>query len=139
MAMNDTDNRIFEPDVTLSGELLPPNLGLPEPERMLMIAVLEDAAHCLLKSCTATVDRKLRALYAETDEWFRSPEHTELYAYENVCAVLGIDADWLRRRLFRLVDERRATAGVTPVPDDAAGDPPLDPLTRAAEDELATG
>lgn len=70
---------------------------------------------CLLKSCTATVDRKLRALHTETAEWFRSDSQTALYDYENVCAVLGIDAGWLRKHVFWLVDARRRAVPVAAV------------------------
>ena len=108
--MHDTDNKIFELDTVLCAELFPPRSSLSDPERMLMIAVLEDAVRCLLRSCTASVDRKLRALYEETHAWFCSSEQTELYDFENVCAVLGIDADWMRERILRLADARRAEA-----------------------------
>jgi hypothetical protein len=120
---NDTDNRIFEVDVTLSAEIFGDGMGPQTPERSLMIAVLEDAARCLLRSCTATVDRKLRALYDETREWFSSDSTTELYDFENVCAVLGINADWLRGRLFGLVDRQRAAAaGAPPTTDGREAD-----------------
>ena len=131
--MDVTDNRMFEPDVTLSAEIFGDRTGPYGPERLLMIAVLEDAARCLLRSCTATVDRKLLELYAETDEWFRSDSVVELYDFANVCAVLGIEADWLRERLFRLVDERRAGA-----PAAAAAVPPLDPIAVDDEEERAS-
>jgi len=130
--MHDTDNKIFEPDVVLSAELFPPRSGLTDPERMLMIAVLEDAVRCLLRSCTAGVDRKLRALYEETHAWFCSSEQTELYDFENVCAVLGIEADWLRGRILRLAEARRAEAGVTDLPDAADSDPRDDEAARNA-------
>jgi hypothetical protein len=130
---NDTDNKIFEPDVTLSAEIFGDRSGPQSPERSLMIAGLEDAARCLLRSCTATVDRKLRALYDETREWFGSSSTTELYDYENVCAVLGIDADWLRERLFGLVDRQRAeTAWASPTPDAREPDDVVPPVIRAS-------
>ena len=134
--MDDTDNRIFEPDVTLSAEIFGDRTGPYGPERLLMIAVLEDAARCLLRSCTATVDRKLRDLYAETDGWFRSDARTELYDYENVCAVLGIDPDWLRARLFRLCDARRAATGATPDRDVTVVEPPRLDRRELDEDDV---
>ena len=44
--MMDSENNIFEPDVVLASELDTARSGLPEPERMLLIAVLEEAARC---------------------------------------------------------------------------------------------
>jgi hypothetical protein len=124
--MDPTDNKIFEPDVTLSAEIFGDRTGPYGPERLLMIAVLENAARDLLRSCTATVDRKLCALYDETHAWFSSDSTTELYDFENVCAVLGIDADWLREHLFRSTDARREAAFASAArheaeDDDAAG------------------
>jgi hypothetical protein len=107
--MDHLDNRIFEPDVTLASELLTTRTGLPDPERALLIAVLEDASRCFLHHCTAT-DRKPRALYEEARDWFFSDEHTRLFAFETVCDVLGIDAAYLRRRLRAERDRRRAAA-----------------------------
>ncbi len=129
--MMDSENHIFEPDVVLTSEFFGgQRTGLPDPERSLMIAVLEEASRCFLNHCTST-DRKQRVLYEEARDWFAAPEQTHLYAFENVCAVLGIDADYLRRRIFAVRDQRRALAAGAPVRardaasgSDAVGDPP---------------
>lgn len=107
--MDQLDNRIFEPDVTLASELLTTRTGLPDPERMLLIAVLEDASRCFLQHCTAT-ERKPRVLYEEARDWFFSKENGRLFDFESVCDVLGIDADYLRRRMRAERDRRRAAA-----------------------------
>ena len=101
------NNHIFEPDVTLASELLPERSGLPVPEHALMLAVLEDAARCLLNRWSATHPKE-RVLYQDARDWFRSTEHARLYDFENVCDVLGIDADYLRGRIFRELEHRRA-------------------------------
>jgi len=104
----DTDNLIFEPDETIA-ELNAPQTSLPEPEHALMVAVLEDAVRCLLNRCNAT-DRAERELYRDAHDWFRSSEQKRLFDFENVCDVLGIEADYLRDRLFRERDRRRSLA-----------------------------
>ncbi len=107
--MDQLDNRIFEPDVTLASELRTTRTGLPDPERELLIAVLEDAARCFLHHCAAT-DRKQRVLYEEARDWFFSADRTRLFAFESVCDVLGIDPAYLRRGMRAERDRRRAGA-----------------------------
>ncbi|MCC6849835.1 MAG: hypothetical protein IT294_15130 [Deltaproteobacteria bacterium] len=105
----DTESHTFEPDAVLASEFGTPRTHLPEPERALMIAVLEEASRCLLNYCAAP-DRKRRALSEEARDWFASTEQAHLYAYENVCHVLGIDPDFLRRRIFAVRERRRAAS-----------------------------
>lgn len=85
---------IFEPDVTLAAEAAPP----PSGERELMFAVLEDAMRCYVNGADAT-DRKRRALHEDAAAWFAATEDEGLYSFVNVCAVLGLEPDWVRRRL----------------------------------------
>ena len=107
----DSDNHIFERDIVLSAEFFAERSGLATPERSLMLAVLEEAARCFLNYGTA--EGKQRVLYEEARDWFASSANTELYDFENVCDVLGVDVDYLRRRLFELHDRRRGRAGTT--------------------------
>ncbi len=129
--MMDSENHIFEPDVVLASELDTARSGLPEPERMLMIAVLEEAARCLTNYCTTT-DRKQRILYEEARDWFASEDRSHLYAFENVCDVLGIDPAWLRRRIFDVRNARRARALLPTTP--ATETPVRNLLRRASGD-----
>lgn len=121
MTMIDSENRIFEPDVVLASDFFTPRSALPDPERALMIAVLEEAARSFTNYRGST-DRKLRALHAEARDWFASEDRSHLYTFENVCDVLGIDPAWMRRRVLALRDRRRpASASTRP-----ADDPPSD-------------
>ncbi len=114
----DTDNHIFERDIIASAELCARRSGLPDPERSLMLAVLEEAMHCFLKYGTA--EGKARVVYEEARDWFESGAHTRLYDFENVCDVLGIDASWLRRRLHALRARRHRAEHPTWAPSAAA-------------------
>jgi hypothetical protein len=107
--MMNSENHIFEPDVVLASEFFTPRTGLPSPERALVVAVLEEAARCFLNYGSST-DRKQRVLYDEARDWFASDDRSYLYAFENVCDVLGIEPAWLRRRLFALRERRRQAA-----------------------------
>ena len=128
--MSDSENHIFEPDVVLSSELFASRSGLRDPERSLMIAVLEEASRCFLKLCNRT-DRKQRALYEEARDWFASTERSHLFAFENVCDVLGITPEYLRDRLFRLHDQRCTDSHAPPAESGEDGD------GDAAEERIA--
>jgi hypothetical protein len=119
---------IFEPDAVLASQFFNPTKGLPEPEHALLVAVLEDATRCLLNYCTTT-DRQKHALYKEAENWFRTTDDSQLFTFGSICAVLGLDSDYLRRQLFARRDRVRAEGGQPPQRKRAAHTPqPLSAL-----------
>jgi hypothetical protein len=74
-----------------------------EGEYRLMFAVLEDAVSRYLSSmkCETLAQRKT---FRETARWFhrRSDTDAGIYAFENICAFLGIDAGRMRGGLTSL-------------------------------------
>ena len=66
-------------------------------ERRLMLAVLQDAIRTLLLAKRTGVPRKrlLREI-----EWLQSPDHSEPFAFESICDVLGLDSSYVRSRLL---------------------------------------
>lgn len=71
-----------------------------QPEKRLMLAVLEDAVGTFQKHVTAT-NRRARRLFVEAEEWFGSDSTDWPYSFENVCVALGLEAEYLRRGLRR--------------------------------------
>jgi hypothetical protein len=71
-----------------------------EPERMLMLAVLEDAIVCFQEN-VAAVASKRKALFREAEEWILNEENSYLYSFENICDDLGFEPFYLRRGLMR--------------------------------------
>ena len=67
-------------------------------ERLLLAAVLDEALTCYRRYALAR-DEHGRALFAETEEWFRSDDHTSVFAFESVCDALDLDAAYVRRGL----------------------------------------
>src|SRR5437879_2986841 len=67
-------------------------------ERRLMIAILEDAVDVYRKQAGAR-DARGQQLFLEAEEWFDDTDRTRLYAFENICDVLDLEADYLRRGL----------------------------------------
>jgi hypothetical protein len=70
-----------------------------------MLAVLEEAV-ATFQHHLGTDTRRGRRLFREADEWFRSSDTSWAFAFESVCTVLGLDADYLRGGLARLKQRR---------------------------------
>jgi hypothetical protein len=71
-----------------------------DPEKVLMLAVLQDAVTCFQENIAATCKRK-RALYQEAEEWFDAEDKSYLFSFENICEALGFDVSYLRQGLLR--------------------------------------
>jgi hypothetical protein len=69
-----------------------------EPERRLLAAVLEDAIACY-KRPVRRHNRESRRAFHEAREWLNSHDRDTLFAFENVCDALGLDADSVRSRI----------------------------------------
>jgi hypothetical protein len=67
-------------------------------ERRLLLAILEEAVECFCKTCGAT-DNYNRRLHREAEEWIFSDDRSWCLAFANICDVLDIDIDYLRRPL----------------------------------------
>ena len=67
-------------------------------EFALMRAVLEDALVCFEKQFVSRHGRALQ-LAREAEEWMRSSDTGWPFSFVNVCAALGLDADYVRRQL----------------------------------------
>ena len=93
----------FEPDTLLPEQLVLPGRQAMQGERLLMLAVLEDALDCYRK-CRRSRDAATRLLFDETRAWVESREHDTLFSFESICEALDIDPDYLRRRLRETSD-----------------------------------
>jgi hypothetical protein len=71
-----------------------------DPERVLMLAVLQDAVVCFQENVFATCKRK-RTMHVEAEEWILDDNRTYLFSFENVCEALGYDAGYMREGLLR--------------------------------------
>jgi hypothetical protein len=80
------------------------------PEKGLMLAVVEEAVATFQHHLGADT-RRGRRLFREADEWFRSADTSWTFAFESVCAVLGLDPDYVRDGLANLKRRRPDGAG----------------------------
>jgi hypothetical protein len=108
---------LFQPDVLIPAqyfEALRAKNGL-EPEERLMLAVLEDAVRCFQDNVSAGSEAK-KKLFAEAEEWFLEQGAEWVFSFENICEVLGLTPDYVRRGLLRVETHNvsrlaRTTAG----------------------------
>jgi len=105
----------WEPDVILPAQYQP--RGIEQPERRLLIAVLEDALDIIRKPVPADCARS-HARHAEIWAWFQSRERGRVFAFDMICEVLGFDADAVRATL---TDYAPRPMGTPPRP---GGNPP---------------
>ncbi len=74
-----------------------------------MLAVLEDAVDSYRKNAIAC-DPREQACFLEAREWFLSDDRSWLFAFENICDVLEMNADYLRTGLDKWRRARTAAA-----------------------------
>jgi hypothetical protein len=97
---------LFEPDVLLPVQyfdLLRRKAPI-EPEKRLMWAVLEDAVECYRRH-VGDGKGKPNGEFDEVESWILDPDGDWFFSFENICATLGIDADYLRRGLLALKEK----------------------------------
>lgn len=93
---------LFQPDVLISAQYfdtLRSKTGL-EPEKRLMLAVLEDAVHCFQDNVLEQSDTKQK-LFAEAEEWFLNEGDDSGFSFENICEALGLNPEYVRQGLLR--------------------------------------
>ncbi len=73
-----------------------------EPEKMLMLAVLEDGVICFQKYIS-TRDENGKKLLGEAEEWLLMEQNGEdwLFSFDNVCETLGLNSGYIREGLLR--------------------------------------
>lgn len=74
-------------------------------EIALMRAVLEDAVDCFQKQSLKN-GRRPQRLAREAEDWLFRDEHRWPFSFVNICEVLGIDPEYVRRGLKRWREER---------------------------------
>ena len=81
-----------------------------EPERALLLAILEDAIHCYRKFATAH-SRSGREQFREIEDWLMGGANGWVFSFDNVCELLGLDPQYVRRGVresaARAMDQER--------------------------------
>jgi hypothetical protein len=92
----------FEPDILLAAQYFErfQKKAHLDPEKKLMLAVLEDAIFCFQKYILSREPRGM-ALFREAEKWILDEENDCIYSFWNSCEVLGLDSHYLRSGLLR--------------------------------------
>ena len=93
---------IFQPDILIDAQFQSSQRRRfhLDPERVLMLAVLQDAVVCFQEHVGAKCKRK-QSMHREAEEWISNTDRSYLFSFENVCEALGFDADYMREGLLR--------------------------------------
>jgi len=99
---------LFQPDTLLSAQYFDTlrRKTLLEPEKRLMLAVLDDAINCYRDNLFSQRGKNKR-LFAEAEEWIATPGGDWIFSFDNVCESLGFNPEYLRRGLLRWKETNR--------------------------------
>jgi hypothetical protein len=93
---------LFQPDTLLSDQYFE-NLRRKthfEPEKRLMLAVLEDAIRYYQDNLFSRNSKRKR-IFDETEEWIITRDGDWVFSFVHVCETLGLSPEYLRRGLLR--------------------------------------
>lgn len=94
---------LFQPDTVLSN-LYFENLRSKtvfEPEKRLMLAIMEDGISCYLKNLFATGAER-RQVFDEAAAWITEPDGDWVFSFASICDALGLNPAYVREGLLRL-------------------------------------
>ena len=91
--------RVFEADVILPSQFWGPRSDArAEPEKRLMLAVLEDALGLVLLDARAPAKHR-RAAVREASHWIDSDDRSRPFAFAAICDLLGIEIGRVRKAI----------------------------------------
>lgn len=93
---------LFEPDTLMSAQYFQNfrRKTCLEPEKRLILAMLEDAVTCFQIYLTARGGRGKR-MFDEAEEWIMTKRDDWVFSFVNVCEILGFNPEYVRQGLRR--------------------------------------
>jgi hypothetical protein len=91
---------LFEPDTLLPIQYFEAmrRKHMLEGEKRLILSVLEDAVECFMK-CIDASSSKGQRLFRDADEWIALEDKHWVFSFDNVCDMLDINPEYMRRGL----------------------------------------
>jgi hypothetical protein len=134
--VGERDSKLFQPDVLLPSQFFATlhRRGPQEPEKRLVIAILEDAIDCFRKHHSAR-DHKARQLFEDAEAWILSEDREWPFSFENICELLDFSPEYLRRGLLAWKEHQlsdRSRGKVVHLKPYVARESPLDSELRKA-------
>lgn len=102
LSMEEKVASLFQPDPLLPAQYFETfRRKTPvEPEKRLMLAVLEDGIMCFQKYALEQ-NSKAKRLFREAEDWILEEGSDWLFSFESICAVLGLDPNYIRHGLIQ--------------------------------------
>jgi hypothetical protein len=96
---------LFQPDPLLPAQYLDIFKSKPplDPEKTLMLAVLEDAVTCIRKYRSSSLGKGKR-LFHDARDWIFADEEDWPFSFINVCETLGLNPGYLRSAFNHIID-----------------------------------
>jgi hypothetical protein len=93
---------LFQPDVLLTEQYIDNfRRKTPlEPERALLLAVMDDAIRCFQDNILSQ-NKKKQLLFDEARDWLFSDDFSWVFSFVSICGFLGLDPGYIRRGLRR--------------------------------------
>ena len=127
---------LFEPDTLLPVQYFEAmrRKHLLEGEKRLVLSVLEDAVECFMKCLDATSNKGQR-LFREAEEWINLEDKHWVFSFDNVCEMLDVNPEYMRKGLQRW-KERRVAAKLAAI---EAGETVAPAVQAVVQPETADG
>jgi len=106
---SDNLTSLFQPDTLLSAQYFDSRRSatLPEAERRLMLAILQDAIACY-RDYLFSQSGKGKRLFDDAETWIMTADADWIFSFDHVCQALGINSEYVRRGLLRWKEKQRA-------------------------------
>jgi hypothetical protein len=107
-----SDDRIaslFQPDTLLSAQYFD-NMRrrtLLEPEKRLMLAILEDAVNSFQENIFAESGKR-KILFDDVEQWIRADGSDWVFSFDHICEALGFTPAYVRQGLLRWREKNRS-------------------------------
>jgi hypothetical protein len=103
---------LFEPDPLVNAQFFDNfrRKTLVEPEKKLMVAILEDGINCFQDHVFAK-SAKGKKLFDDAEKWIQEEGGDWIFSFSSVCEFLGLSAEYLRGGLMRWKEKITATHG----------------------------
>jgi hypothetical protein len=101
---------LFEPDTLLPIQYFEAmrRKHLLEGEKRLILSVLEDAIECFMK-CIDSPTNKGQKLFRDAEEWINLQDKHWVFSFDNVCDMLDIHPEYMRRGLRAWKEKKLAS------------------------------
>ncbi|MEK7379048.1 MAG: hypothetical protein AABZ71_09080, partial [Candidatus Binatota bacterium] len=103
---------LFQPDTLVSAQYFETfrSKANLEPEKRLILAILEDAVGCFQRYVVSR-GAKGKSLFYDAERWIMEENRHWIFSFENICDFLEIDPDYLRRGLRAWKESHLRRAG----------------------------